>query len=373
MLNFLRRLFGSKPKPKPVPPVVIQPVDMLLPRQRGVPVPATLFGMHYVKVWLAQLPAVPYGFYRLLDATPRWHHIHTADGAWADDAQAGTGISRIDSVLWSHKLKGGGQPVLYTLAGGDMTDGHWGFPAFLRDAARSTILTQWREYVTMMAERFKGQITHWELWNEPDMWLDDVELLVELARNAHNILRRTDPSNVVLTPAFTTLEYMERYLRTGGYQWADALATHMDGRPQPEGFDVTHIRAVEQLRQQYMPGKAHWITEGHSRGTGDRAHDAGIVMRAYLNYWITGVECYSWYSWDFGSYPDFADVDWVTLADDNGNARPAAEGYARIYGWLVGRSMQSALRDDTGSWTVLLDNGQRIRWNENSTGEPTLS
>jgi hypothetical protein len=367
MLNFLRRLFGSKPKPKPVPPVVIQPVDMLLPRQRGRTIPATLFGMHYVKVWIAAYPSVPFGFYRLLDATPRWHTLHLGEGVYADDPAAGTGISRIDSVLWSHELKGTSQPVMYTLAGGDMTDGHSGFPAFL---SPDTTPALWAQYVTMMAERYKGKINVWEIWNEPDMWVQDQALLIELCRRAHEILKRTDPDNIVLTPAFTTLPYLTSFLQKGGGRYADVLSTHMDGRPDPEGFDVTHIRQVEALRQTYMPTAAHWISEGHSRGTGNRTHDAGIVTRAYLNYWLAGVDNYCWYSWDFGSYPDFADVDWVTLADDAGVPRTAADGYRTAYEWLVGRSVTSAQRDSSGTWTVLLDNGRLIRWNDRSTDAP---
>jgi hypothetical protein len=370
MWDLLRRLFGrSKPKPVPVPP----PVNMLLPRQRGRTVPDTYFGMHYVKVWIAQPPAVPYGLYRLLDATPRWHGIHKGASWWDDDAAAGTGISRIDSVLWSHYLKGNEQPVLYTLAGGDSYVNTTGIPAFLHGPGRDVILAHWREYVEMMAQRFHGKIRIWEVWNEPDMWIADIDLLVEFARHAYAILKRADPDNVVLTPAFTTLEYMQRYLATGGYHWADALATHMDGRPQPEGFDLDHIRAVERLREQYMPGKAHWITEGHSRGTGHRHHDAGIVTRAYLLYWITGVENYSWYSWDFGDYPDFPGIDWITLADDNGHARQAAAGYGQAYSWLVGRAVESATRDTHGNWVVRLNDGSEARWNENSDAMPVLT
>jgi hypothetical protein len=371
MWDLLRRLFGrSKPKPVPVPP---PPVNMLLPRQRGRTVPDTYFGMHYVKVWIAEPPAVPYGFYRLLDATPRWHGLHAGPGLWRDDAHFGTGLSRIDSVLWSHHLKGKEQPVLYTLGGGDETDAHNGIPPWLRNESREVIISYWREHVEMMAQRLHGKVRVWEVWNEPDMFFGDMELLVELARNAYAILKRADPDNVVLTPAFTTLDYMESYLRMGGYQWADALSTHMDGQPKPEGFDLNHIRAVERLREQYMPGKSHWITEGHSRGTGNREHDNAIIFRAYLLYWIAGAENYSWYAWDFGDYPDFPGVDWITLADDNGHARQAAAGYGQAYHWLVGRSIQSATRDTHGNWLVVLNDGRTARWNENSNAMPVLA
>jgi hypothetical protein len=373
MWSLLRRILDllfnkSTPVVDDKPP----PVEMLLPRQKGKVIPSTFFGLHYVKVWIANYPSVPFGFYRLLNATPRWHTLHQGDGEYADGPLAGTGVSRIDSVLWCHAIRGAGQPVMFTLAGGDETDQHNGVPPFLQGMENSRVIGYWRQYVTMMAERFKGRIKVWEVWNEPDLFFPQQELLVELCRHAHAILKQVDPENVVLTPAFTTLPYAERFLQLGGGQFADVLSTHMDGRPNPEGFDLTHIRQVEALREKYMPTKPHWITEGHSRGTGDRAHDPGIVMRAYLLYWVTGVHKYCWYGWDFGSYDDFPGIDWVLLADHGGNPLGGDVGYTTIYNWLVGRSVESALRDGEGNWTVLLDNGQKIRWNENRHDLPSL-
>ncbi|MBN8708957.1 MAG: hypothetical protein BGO12_05785 [Verrucomicrobia bacterium 61-8] len=66
----------------------------------------------------------------------------------------------------------------------------------------------WSQYVTAASERYKGRIHLWEIWNEPDLdgfWRGSTEEYLATARLAVDILRRTDPGNLILSGGFGTL------------------------------------------------------------------------------------------------------------------------------------------------------------------------
>lgn len=330
------------------------------------PVPPLFFGMHLVKAWLpgVEWPATPFGLYRMVDATPRWHDLSTGPGRWADDTHAGTGMTRIEAVLLFRDRHGTGTPALYTLGGGgERVNGRWqgGWPAWF--TARTDTLAEWRRFVREVGTRFDGRITYWEIWNEPDcvcFYVGSVARLVELTRIAREELRAINPHNRIVAPAFTDegLRMMDAFYAAGGGQWVDIVAWHQLNRFPPES-DTAHINAVHEiLRRHGLSDKPLWTTEGHSvahRGTSD----AAILARTYLTLWLYGVSSFSWYAWDFPEYgpvQGLEGIQWVTLTDHDYRVRPAGIAYRELYDWLVGSRVTSFdVRGDT--WLVGTDRG----------------
>lgn len=134
------------------------------------PVPETLFGCHFVAIWIspADFPAAC-DVWRLHGTAPRWHQLHLAPGVWYDDPGAGTGLSRIVSAIDHYRPQHApGTPVVYTLLGGGgcADDGNTtGMPDWV---TQENVLEAWREHVRFMAARFRGTIRYWEIANEPD-------------------------------------------------------------------------------------------------------------------------------------------------------------------------------------------------------------
>jgi hypothetical protein len=347
-----------------------QPVDKV--SYLSVPaseIPSTFFGMHLISVWVPGTvwPPVPIGLYRLVDATPRWHHLSLSPGELHDDKVGGGGVSRIYAALLFRDRFGPGTPALYTLGGGgdDLRDGVWGggWPQWLVTDS----LDAWRSYVRTLGTRFKGDIRYWEVWNEPDctcFYQGTPEMLAELTRIAAEELRAIDPSNVIIAPAFTEesvgLGMMDDFLKAGGGRYVDIMAWHQLNRAEPEQ-DTTRIKEVLKIMERNGVGHLPlWTTEGHSL-TKPGADDAAILARTYLTLWLYGVQSFSWYAWDMYEYdplPGEAAGPWVYLVEHGRRDQPTAAGvaYGELYRWMVGATVRSA-EIKTGRWVVELDRG----------------
>jgi hypothetical protein len=321
-------------------------------------VPAELFGMHLLSPWSPGTvwPIAPVGLYRMVAATPRWCHLHLEGNRWAENPEAGTGLSRIRAVLDFRDEFAPDVPAMYTLGGGG--DGRvGGFPAWLATSGADT-LEAWRSFVREVGTRFRGRIRYWEVWNEPDsrtFYSGTVRQLVELTRIAAQELRAIDPANVIVGPAFTEsgLAMMEAFLAAGGARDLDVLAWHQDNGARPEQ-DTVRIQAVRRMMEAHGVGHLPlWTTEGHARMEpgGD---PAAIVARTYLVLWLYGVSSFSWYAWDVVDYGPDHPGPWVTLVTLNA-AIPSAAGvaYAEVARWLTGARVVD-LRIEGPLWTVEL-------------------
>lgn len=341
-------------------------------------IPPEYFGLSLVSPWAERTvwPAVPVGLYRLINATPRWHELHTGRNRWADDPAKGTGLSRIDAVLHFRDIHSPETPAMFTLGGGD-EQVRGGFPPWLEPG---DTLEQWRRYVRLVGERYRGRIRYWEVWNEPDFPLfysGTTEQLVELTRIAAEELRAIDRNNVIIAPSFTEhgLRPMKAFLAAGGGKHVDVIAWHQDNAAVPE-TDTVKIQAVRRVMQDR--GVSHlplWTTEGHARL--ERGGDpAAIVARTYLVLWAYGVRSFSWYAWDIHDYGKLDPGPWVTLVERDRPDVPTAAGiaYGEVLRWMRGARMRSldiegdvwsialTLADGHNAWVVWRTGAARTRY-----------
>jgi hypothetical protein len=136
----------------------------------------------------------------------------------------------------------------------------------------------WGRFVRTIAERYRGRVQAWEIWNEPDypkgsfgFWFGTKADYYQLLKVAYKAIRSVDPSAPVLMAGLmywgepTFLEELLAMARQdpegpGHNYFFDAVAWHVYSRP----TDVyERVRRSRLLLQTYVGHKAIWVNEGN--------------------------------------------------------------------------------------------------------------
>lgn len=332
------------------------------------------FGMHMNMggvrsdyVW----PRIPFGSWRLIHANTVWSHLEPAPGRWQWDV--------LDLAV-ADALERGVEPLLTLGYAPDWAarrkpgaptphEGHAAFPP--------AELAVWRRYVTAVAERYRGKVRWFELWNEPHFSETDkvdygfsVNDMVALAREARAALRAVDAGNrlVSFSPpgAERGIRRLELFFERGGGAHVDAIGFHFyTTPPSPEailplanrlravadkhGLSALPIWNTEAGYQTEDPD--HGIVPGRINRQGDRylgqAEAAAFVPRTLLMALQAGIERYYYYGWALKGYQ---------LAVDRGRA-PSAAGlaYATSHRWLLGMRFRGCRQPEPTQWRCLIE------------------
>lgn len=314
------------------------------------PVPASFFGFHLNKlgshnVW----PDLGAGSLRLWDTGTCWCHLQPEPERWD--------WARLDYYVRHAEKHAPGASLLLTLG----IPPKWAGPPGGKESYRGTSAPpldseHWRTYVRTVAQRHKGRIRHWEIWNESDysgFYTGTPAQMVGLARIAWEELKAIDPANVVLTPNITRagLAWLDEYLALGGDRFADVISFHCYPPPVPE-HTVTNFAAVQDLARAYGLGdKPIWNTEGAVESETPLSEDEaiGAVARSYLVAWVQGIRNFHWYCWDI-HWPGGANLSRTLTGAD---LAPGGVAYRKLAAWLTGAVMTR--RTVEGNvWTVEL-------------------
>jgi hypothetical protein len=238
-----------------------------------------------------------------------------------------------------------------------------------------------KEFVTALYRHVtahKWHIKYWECWNEPDVpteYAGTLEQLMHMCRDIQETIRPLDPTAQFVSPAFTSLNIlgygrerspsscrgtdcseMQRYLDMGGGKYADIIAYHGYGFPDPVDplFDTKlpadkiryNVPKITEALNAIVAktgnqGKPLWMTEG---GDGmpmtsqealknDDRH-AAFVARYLLQFMGRGTSLITWYGWDFGA-PFALLADHTGIPNDRLNK--GGQAYRQIYSWTVDR------------------------------------
>lgn len=149
---------------------------------------------------LPEYPDFPLGTVRLWDTRTAWLNLEPRQDLWdfsnldAHIEQARThGVQDITLVLW-------GTPT-WAASSILSTDAHWLGPG---SASMPSSMTDWEDYVSTVATRYRGVITSYEIGNEPNVksfWNGTDQELAELVRSAARIIHEVDPAATVVAPA----------------------------------------------------------------------------------------------------------------------------------------------------------------------------
>jgi hypothetical protein len=198
------------------------------------------------------------GAVRLWDSAVRWAEVEPQDGRFV--------FERMDAYV-NTSIRNGARVVLtlgstprWASARPDEPCSY-GFGC----SAEPANMAHWDRYVQTLAQRYKGRIFAYEVWNEPHpgqrfeghrgFFTGDLPTLIELSRRTHQVLRREDPQSLLLTPGFVNrLPLLERYLAEGGAQWAQGLAYHLYASGDRQLLDQLRTLRGILARQ----GLSHW-------------------------------------------------------------------------------------------------------------------
>jgi hypothetical protein len=222
-------------------------------------------------------------------------------------------------------------------------------------AAEAVRTGHWEEYVRRVAQRYKGKISAYELWNEPffselkgkkgssDFFYGGVEQMVEMARLARKVLNEVDPPSILVTPGFTgNPNQLELFLSRGGKQYIQAVAFHFyAGNTEDFARQLLEVRAI--MKRQGISNLPLWNTEtGIEVAPLDQALapgearisrvDAARRMAQFLVLGAAGgLDRYYYYAWDNERSGMFS---------PSGVREPAWDAYDKVKSWLFGATMR---------------------------------
>ncbi|MFN8525078.1 MAG: glycosyl hydrolase [Chloroflexota bacterium] len=245
-----------------------------------------------------------------------------------------------------------------------------GVPAGL-DLAPDDPGNLWADFARKIAERYRGRIDDWVIWNEPDVWDaasdthtwdGSVEDFFKLQRSGYLAIKRANPSATVALPGLTywwdhqygRTQYFQRYLDAASRDplapangwYFDVASLHLYNEPAGV-FRVA--RLFHSLMQQRGFDKPIWVAETNVAPWNDPANplpagdfratldeQASYVIQAVAAGLAANVDRISVYSMTDGDTP--VGTEQMGLVRADGSARPALDAYRVAQRYLAGAS-----------------------------------
>lgn len=258
-------------------------------------------------------PTVPVQALRLWDTRTAWLNLEPAPDEWDFDRldrlvllAESRGVQRITLVL-------GGTPAWAATSVRD-TDAFWLGPG---SASPPRELADWTQFVQVVAERYRGRITAYEIWNEPTdqaFWTGTIDQWVDLVTAAASEIRRVDSGARIVAPgiAITSKADLARV-----QPWLTELAmrgpaiTDLSIHFYPHTLDQagTLRAAVRSLRRSArslgLPSGI-WVTEVNLVGGASlpAKRQRAVIASIFDQAEAAGVRALTWYAWTDLTAPD---------------------------------------------------------------------
>ena len=313
------------------------------------PIPAMFFGMtiyNQTQVY----PSVPIGYLGKGDATT-WPFIEQTEGVYN-----WTALDQYVAVAQQHGLPfywtnanipkwAAADPTTCTFYQGTHIYACTSMVAASKMAAFDTFLQT-------LVLRYKGQITMYELWNEPNVgnvFTGTIAQMVTLTKHVYNAVRANDPKALIAGPSSTDANYLLAYFQAGGPRGVNLIDMH--GYPDvgtndvPEaivGFKSVNIKI--NMASIGLQNKPIWDSEnswGGPKANKDPDYRASFVARSLLEHWSVGLSRSFWYGWD--------EPVWGTLWTPTGGITPAGTAYGVVEGWMLGATMPYPCTENGGT------------------------
>jgi hypothetical protein len=284
------------------------------------------FGLHMVwptrRPYAENFPSVPVGAWRAILPELHWFSLEPSPGEWKFDkldiAMRLMESRKIDVMLTL------GETPAWASSKPD-TKGEYVFG----QAAPPRHISDWENYIRTVAQRYKGRIRHYELWNEPTVREVDgyrahftARELVELGTSAYRIIKETDPQARLTTPSMVGgekgVERLDAYLAAGGNKCTDIIGFHYYGLP--EQIQQYHAVLFAVMKRRGVAHLPVWNTEfgfliadpdskpeKYPVGGGSfsrilpETEAASWLARSLIIAASIGIERFYWFMWD-GEY-----------------------------------------------------------------------
>jgi len=193
-------------------------------------------------------------------------------------------------------------------------------------------IRDWNDFVSALVERYKGRITAYELWNEPDnSFTGGTADMVVLTRHFHDKVRSLDPTALVISPSYTASTNLDAYFAAGGTRDVDAVSFHAypDSREDPELIVRSWTSSARAVMAKYgLSSKPLWNTEASwGSGVTDPDRQAAFIARYYLLSWFRKISRTYWYGWDNRRLG--------TLYVPGQPPTKAVTAYQQVYNWIL--------------------------------------
>ena len=326
----------------------------------GLPIPAAAFGQHIAGISAGAPADVELRSVRLWDTGTRWDEIETAPDQYTWDT--------LDAAVDSARA-GGATDVLYVLGSTPQWAARDPQIPGLYGPGTTSLPKETEDYVDFVREvanRYKGRITAYQIWNEANtrsFYEGDWTALAKLTRRAHDAIKLIDPSaqvvgassTVIPGKLFQTESFFVRYARAlhKAGDPVDAMAVHLYPVDTSKGPDarVRSIRAAQKVLNKVGIDKPLWDTEVNY---GDRRNPAaqvvpkpkkaaGYVSRTYLDSARYDIARTFWYGWDIN-------VLGITMSNPDGSPTRAGQAFLTTREWMTAGSWKGC-KDSRGVTT----------------------
>ena len=164
-------------------------------------------------------------------------------------------------------------------------------------------------FFTALVQRYKGQITMYELWNEPNVanvFTGTIPQMVTLTQHVYNAVRANDPNALIAGPSSTDADWLLSYFQAGGPKGIDLIDLHgypnvgQDDSPEAiVGFKSVNPKV--NMASIGLQTKPIWDSEnswGGPLANADPDYRASFVARSLFEQWSVGMQVNYWYGWD---------------------------------------------------------------------------
>lgn len=208
----------------------------------------------------------------------------------------------------------------------------------------------WQNYVRALARHFKNRVTHFEVWNEPDLlsfWKcqPKASQYVDLVRLTAEPLRAEHPGAKIIGGAIAwgmtvwSLKYLEDCMQAGLHELVDIITYH-GYKSVPERHSTQEIDGFKHIINKYKPSLLHWQGEAgvqsyvpkNARGVGalstmkfSESIQARMLLRRFLLELHNGCAMTSYFHMaDFAHYAAFKETfHYGVLRLQDGSPKPA--------------------------------------------------
>ncbi len=289
------------------------------------------------------------GTMRLWDTSTTWSQLEPQKGSW-DFSVLDRFVSLAESRNQDVLLTLGQSPAWATSNDSELN--YYGLGSVY--APKS--IDDWRNMVRVITKRYKGRISGYEIWNEPNdpnFGRLSISELINLTKVASEEIRANDPAAKVVSASPYSPGYLDQYLAAGAADYVDIVGYHeYNNAPEEMLNKLSNVRAV---LDDYGVNKPLWLTEG---GSGDEKQTESVVADALLRWSLvstaSGMQRSFWYTWG----PGF-NISGTTIKDGSYEPNAAFFALADMQKRLAGRTLTRVTNSTaTGQWVLEFTNAQ---------------
>jgi hypothetical protein len=205
-------------------------------------------------------------------------------------------------------------------------------------------------YVSQCVKRYRGRITYWELWNEPNIlpfWKPNPNVAdyTALLKKSYIAAKKANPKCQIIGTCMAGYdpEFLERLYQLGGKDYFDVLSYHYYRSIPPEYEVSKELDDLHNLMARYGDGnKRIWVTEmgvsNHPKfGVNDELHAAYLVRNHLLCFACGYVD--QVFQFDMINWTDDTSAQWdgmLGLMKVSGERKPSYFAYQNMVKLLDG-------------------------------------